>query len=656
VAATRRLAAIVFTDIAGYTSLAQSDEAGALRLLQEQERLIRPLLETHRGRKVKSIGDGLLIEFRNALDAVECAVDLQQQLHERNAREGERPLRLRVGIHLGDVQRRGTDIFGDAVNIASRVEPLADPGGVCLSAQVYDQVHNKVPYQLRKLGPKSLKGVQEPMEIYQVVLPWVGREPTPGAPQLPRLAVLPLANISPDPKDEYFADGLTEELISALSKIRDLRVIARTSVSQFKSTTKTVSQIGAELGATSVLEGSVRKAGNRLRIALQLIDAGTQDHIWASTYDRELDDVFAIQTEIAEKTASALRLELLAPERESIRKEPTANLAAYDLYLKGIYAARRLWAGETESIKFFEEAIRNDPGFSQAYAQLADVFIGLAGNTLAHDEAFPRARELVAKALELDPNSSEAHMARGNLALQYDHDYGLAEAEFKRAISLKPSNAKAHFWYVILLRALTKYDNAMKESRTAAELDPLWGPPRFQLREVQCLTGDFAAAIASAEAERDREPENPDCHNDLGLIYAEAGRMADARREAELSAGCVSKGILNMEWTEWRLAVLWAQVGKPEEARRLLRELEETSRTKHVSPTWIAGVCASLGEKEKAFEWLEANNGEGASGLWIHYENTAFDSIRDDPRFRTMLEKLNLPTEVKWVRGPGAGN
>ena len=652
-AATRRLAAIMFTDIAGYTQLAQTDESGALRLLREQEKIVRPLLAVHQGRKVKSMGDGLLLEFEDALDAVECGVELQRQVHERNAQEGARPLRIRVGIHLGDVQRRGTDILGDAVNVASRIEPLAEPGGVCISAQVFDQVHNKVAYRLEKLGPKSLKGVREQIDVYRVVLPWAAEGAETTGPTLPRIAVLPLANISPDPRDEYFADGLTEELITILSQIKGLRVISRTSVNQYKGTTKTVAQIGSELGADSVLEGSVRRAGDQLRITVQLIDPRTDEHRWAQTYDRKLENVFAIQAEVAEQTARALRLELIGPERESIRKQPTTNLAAYDLYLKGIHALHQtnVHEGLGKSIKFFEEAIRNDPSFSEAYAQLADVFNGLAGDTLPWGEAFSRARELVVKALELDPNSSMAHTARGNLALQFDRDYSVAAAEFKRAISLNPSNASAHLHYGLFLRAVNRFDDAIREFRTTIELDPLWGPPRHGLREVQCLSGDFASAIASAEEERDKHPEDPQSHISLGHTYADAGRRTDGRSEAELAARSLRKA---GEYGQWTLAVLWAQVGKPEEARRLLRHLLQTSRTKYVNHLWIAAVYAALGEKEKAFEWLERDNGEGAVGLWVWHHYSAFDPIRGDPRFRSTLERLNLPTDMKYVRGAPA--
>ena len=649
-AATRRLAAIMFTDIVGFTASAQTNEADALKLLREQERLVRPLFKTHKGREIKSTGDGFLVEFDSALRAVQCAIDIHQHLHERNSQPGCTPIQLRIGVHLGDVEERGNDIFGDAVNIASRIQPLAAPGGVCISGEVFSQVRNKIPNRLEKLEPKSLKNVRLPIDVYRVTLPWEAPESSPKGASPIRLAVLPLANISPDPKDEYFADGLTEELISALSKIHELRVIARTSVNVYKSTPKSVAQIGTELGVASVLEGSVRKAGNRLRITLQLIDTGTQEHLWANVYDRELDDVFAVQTEVAERTAGALRLELVGPERESIRKEPTTSFAAYDLYLKGIHALHRtnVYEGHLESIKFFEEAIRNDPGFSQAYAQLANVYIALAGDTLPCGESYSRARELVAKALELDPNLSEAHTARGNLAYQSDHDYSVAGTEFKRAISLNPSSAIAHREYAMFLTGVDRFDDAVRELRTTIELDPLWEHARSNLSRISCASGDYASAIASAEEERDRQPEDPWSHICLGGIYAAVGRTADARREAELSAGSVSK---RGEWGKWNLAVLWTQVGKPEEARRLLRQLVQTSRTKYVNRMWIAAVYAALGEKEKAFEWLERDDGEGANSLVLWHNGIFFDPIRGDPRFRSMLKRLNLPTDTKYDRG-----
>ncbi|MGD0250820.1 MAG: adenylate/guanylate cyclase domain-containing protein [Thermoplasmata archaeon] len=639
-AAVRRLAAIMFTDVVGFTALGQTDEASALTLLREEEKLVRPLLKRHRGRLIKSTGDGFLVEFDSALRAVQCAIDIQQHLQERNSQKGLTPLLLRIGIHLGDVVAREGDIFGDAVNIASRVEPLAVPGGVCISGEVFHQVRNKIPNRFDKLEPRTLKNIRVPIEVYRVVLPWEVPEPAFSNGNRTRLAVLPFANISPESKDEYFADGLTEELISALSKLRKLRVIARTSVTQYKSAPRSVSQIGAELGVSSVLEGSVRKAGNRLRITLQLIDVGTQEPLWADVYDRELDDVFAIQSDIAEKTARALQIELLGPERESIQRKPTPNLAAYSLFLKGIHVSRmtRL-GGSLEGIRCFEEAIEKDPSFSLAYSYLANMYVSLAGEPLPHREAFERATELVNTALKLDPNSSEAHTARGNLALQHEHDWALADRELATALSLNPSNADAHWWRAQFLVVVNRLDEAIDEIRATLELDPLWELPIFALISVYFLTGDVTSAIAGAEEQRDRKPEAPEVHVVLSYLYASVGRVEDSQREVELSAGSLN------ESDRWYRAVVWAMLGNPEEARRVLTEKIEASRTEYVAPTTIAQLYAALGEREKALEWLDRDYETGGGFLALVYHNPGFYSMRDDPRFRAMLARLNLPSD-----------
>jgi len=634
----------MFTDMVGFSAAMQADEAGTLTLLKEQEELVRPLFAAEHGREVKSTGDGFLVEFDSALHAVQCAIDIHRRLHERNSQEGVKPIKLRIGVHLGDIEERGNDIFGDAVNIAARIEPLARAGGICISDPVFTQVRNKVPNKFEKLLPKKLKNIRYPMELYRVALPWEAAEAPTGEIPRSRLAVLPLTNISPDPTDEYFADGLTEELISALSKIRELRVIARTSVNQYKASSKPVSQIGAELDVASVLEGSVRKSGNRLRITLQMVDTATQEPIWATTYDRELDDVFAIQTEIAEKTAGALRLQLLDPDRESIRKKSTSNLVAYNLYLKGIHAARTAtYEGYSGSIKFLDEAIREDPEFSPAYSYLANIYMLLMGETLAPHDTFPRAKVLVSKALQLDPNSSEAHTARGNLALQHEQDWETSEREFKWAISINPSNANAHFWYAMLLLAVQRFDEAAGELRTTIELDPLWELPKIWMMVAHFAAGDFEAAIAAAEEERDRNPNEPGPHIDLGMMYARSGRVEEAQTEAELSAGEVS------EYDRLNRAVLWARLGRPEEARSLVAEGEEAARTRYVNPSRMAALFSALGEKEKALEWLERDYREGTRGLWFDYQLMAFDPLRSDPSFHAMLTRLKLPTGVTGI-------
>ena len=474
-------------------------------------------------------------------------------------------------------------------------------------------------------------------------------------PSIPRIAVLPFANISPDPKDEYFADGLTEEMITVLSHVPELRVIARTSVMQYKSSSKPIVQVGAELGVSSILEGSVRRAGNHLRITAQLIDVDSEEHLWAATYDRGLDDVFVIQAEVAERTAKSLRLELLGPGRESIRKKPTSSFAAYDLYLKGIHAAHQpTIEAMSESIPFFEEAIRQDPKFSQAYSHLANMYILLAGVTLPGREALPRAKELIVKALELDPDSSDAHAAAGNLAMQEDQDWATAETEFKRAISLNPGNATAHFWYTSFLMLVQRFDEAREENRTVIELDPLWVSPRFTPATIDYLTGRLESATVMVKELAERNPGDTDPPRMLGWIHLKAGRRDEARKEAEVLDGFAMPPGPAGDVLRRERAILWAALGRPEEARRLAEESEEAPGTGYLNPVTVASIYAVLGEKEKALEWLERAYQEGERWLPFGYLDMPFDSIRDDPRFRAMLERLNLPTDTNRGRDAGA--
>jgi adenylate cyclase len=636
---TRRLAAIMFTDVVGYTSSAQDDESRALALLQEQEQLVRPLISKHGGRTIKSTGDGLLAEFESALHAVEGATDILRALEDRNASASGPAIQLRIGIHLGDVEGREGDIFGDAVNIASRIQPLALPGGLCISGPVFDQVRNKLPYRFEKLPPTPLKHVRVPIDVYRVAAEVPATEGPPAAPPRTRVAVLPLANISPDPKDEYFADGLTEELIGALSKLRDLRVIARTSVAQYKGTTKPVAQIGSELGVGTVLEGSVRKAGNRLRVSLQLIDAGSQEHVWADQFDRQMDDVFTLQSEIAERTASALHVELVGAERSRIQKRPTSSLAAYELYLRGLHAFRE-FSGmtrptEDDPIPLFEAAIREDPQFSQAYSALANAQIGFAGVTLDPAVAFPRAKELVARALELDPDSSDAHTARGNLALQHELDWALAEREFQKAIALNPSDSSAYFWYTLLLALQQRYDEGVRMATTAIALDPLWDLPRGSLAQIRFLQGDLEESIRMTEELIARNPGQVTNRAALATMYLLTGRLEEARQQVALASQ--GEGRAN----EIVSAMLEAWLGHPEKARALAASRSPTPD--YVNPTLWAQLLASIGERERALDLLEEDVRNGGTTFAFSYRAIGFDSLSEDPRFRALIAKFHLP-------------
>jgi len=397
----RRLAAIMFTDMVGFTSLTQRDEPLAMGLLDEQRRLVRPILAQHKGREVQTVGDAFLVEFVSAFEAVSCAVEIQTALREINEKRPEaQRILVRIGIHLGDVIHNGAEVAGDAVNVASRIEPLSPPGGVCVTAQVQASVVNRVAYGFESLGTPKLKNVSTPIEVFRVAGYGAGLTPTTLTRKAlagDRVAVLPFANISPDPADEYFADGMTEELIASVSQIKGLRVIARTSVMRYKGANKPIAEIGRELDVGNVLEGSVRKAGEKVRISVQLI--GTSDEVprWSQKYDRSMSDIFAIQSEIAQNVAEALRDQVLGGAHAGKEERATSSTEAYVSYLRG----RQFWNRRTEddlkrAIGFFKDALKLDGNYAKAYTGLADSYATLALlEFMAPNRAYPKAKVAV---------------------------------------------------------------------------------------------------------------------------------------------------------------------------------------------------------------------------------------------------------------------
>lgn len=470
----RRLAAVMVTDIVGYTTMAQRDESLALELLEEHRSILRTQFGRHRGREIKTMGDGFLVEFSSAVDAVHCAIDIQQTLHLRNTGlPEEKHVLLRIGVHVGDVVHQEGDLLGDGMNVASRIEPLARPGGVCLSAQVYEHVWNKSRLPFASLGRPVLKHVRAPVEVYRVVFPWEEQPELPAEPT--RLAVLPLTNVSPSPEDSYFADGMTGELIYALSRLPSIRVIAQTSTMKYKDSRKSVAEIGRELNVGTVIEGSVRKADHRLRITLQVVDARTEEPLWSEAYDRKLEDVFALQSEIAQQVAEVLEVQLLGKDKPRAGPHPTPNVEAYMLYLQGRYFwNRRTEEGVRRAAEFFEEALRIDSGYASAYAGLADTYVVLInwGYTGRH-EVLTEARRATETAIALDPNLAEAHASLGAVLMEERDDPSLAEQAFRRAIELNPSYASAHHWLANLLRNKGQTAEALEEILKALHLDPL---------------------------------------------------------------------------------------------------------------------------------------------------------------------------------------
>jgi adenylate cyclase len=631
----------MFTDMVGSTALAQTDEAEALRLRDEQEQLVRPLFAAHEGREIKSMGDGYLADFDSALRAVQCAIDIQQRLHERNLQSGRSPLSLRIGIHLGDVEARGADIFGDSVNIASRIEPLAEPGGICVTEPVFGQVRNKIPNKLERLPPTALKGLHASIDIYRVVLPWTGQD-SPSENSGPTgIAVLPFANISPDPKDEYFADGLTEELINVLSQFRELRVISRTSVMLYKATPKSASQIGVELGVASILEGSVRKAGTRLRITAQLIDARSDRHLWARTYQQELDDVFAIQAGIAKQVAEALKIELRATESARLETRPVVRPESYLAYLKGRSLIQQQFseAGLREAKARFEEAISLDDRNAAAHSGLADVawlsaswYPTVPGATWKN-----AARASAARAIELDPNLAEAH---ASLALGWwaDCDMVAAEREFRIALSLNPSYSPAHRWYAELLEDEARTDEAVVEHSLAEATDPLSPITLFRFALLLVLLGRLEEALTKIRKLGEVEPGSSRYHGILAQYYFHNSELERSLEEAEK----VLEVEPESQYTRIYRALICAHSGDSDKAKDLLRKEEEMRPETPFNALFIGEVYGVIGELDDCFRWLDRARELGSVEVgWLRLGAGA-KAIREDPRFKVWLMKMNL--------------
>jgi len=628
----------MFTDMVGYTSLAQHDEEATMTLLEEHRALLRPILSRHGGREVKTTGDGFLVEFGSSLEAVRCALEIQGKIAARNARGGSQKLKVRIGIHAGEVIETGGDVYGDAVNIAARIEPLAEPGGICISKQVFDLVGNKLEARVSRMGPVELKNVEVPMEIYRVMPREEPKGMDSSGALKKRVAVLPFANFSPDSGDEYFADGLTEELIGTLSKIRELSVISRTSVMQYKGKPKPISEIGRDLNAGTILEGSVRKAGNRARVSIQMIDAIQDKHVWAESYDRDLQDIFAVQSDIAGKVASALKVQLLAEERTKIDEAPTKDPEANLLFLKGIFEGDKGSPSDIlRATEFFEMAVQKDPEFASAFALLSSYYVGLAGEGMAAGEAFARARKALSRALELKTDLPEAFSAKGWLAFQADWDWEEAETSYKKAIELNPSLAYAHDWYGRTLASLGRFDEAISQMGRAYELDPAspWIMSRFG--QIYWMAGRNDDATEMVKQVLGRNPRFMRAQMCLALISAIEGRKDEAISWADEAVSISGEALFQAQ-----RAVVHAWVRSPK-AREILDGLLQGRFEGYTAPGWLSHIYYSLGDKEKGYEWAKKSIDERDPTIPWSNNWPILVRAREDARFVEILRRLRLP-------------
>ena len=640
----RRLAAIMFTDMVGYTALTQRNETLAMELLEEQRRLVRKSLAVHKGREIDTIGDGFLVEFASALDAVRCAVEIQSNFRELNThRPEERQNWIRVGIHLGDVLHRGNQVAGDAVNIASRIEPLAPPGGICITAQVHGSVISKIDEGFVLLGVPELKNVATPIEVYR--LSGFGKE---GSKPVPikssaadgRVAVLPLRNISLDQADEYFSDGLTEELISSVSRTKGLRVIARTSVMRYKGSSKSIAEIGRELNVGSVLEGSVRKAGNKVRISVQFVNTSNEEPRWSQEYDREIEDVLEIQSDIAQKVAEALREHVLGAVPHPEKGKVTRNPEAYLNYLRG----RQFWNRRTEAslrraISFFEDALKIDSQYAIAYTGLADSYATLALlEFMAPHEAYPRARDAVQKALTLDPQLAEAHTSLGLIKFQYDWDWDMAEKELREAIRINPNYPPAHHFYADYLKAMGRFEEALGEIETAQELDPLSLAINIGVGHVLYLSRQYDKAIKQYKQAVDLDPDFMITHVWFGRPYLEKGMYEEAISELETAVKLSGESTLALAMLGHGLA----SAGRREEAMQIIEKLKERSKSQYVPSYWMAVIYNGFKDRDQVIAWMRKAFEERSSWLVWSKVEPRFAWLRSDPDFASLLKKMNL--------------
>ncbi len=523
-------------DVVGYSRLMAGDEAGTFAQLKTHRReLLEPKTAEHHGRVVKLTGDGTLLEFASVVDAVNFSVEVQQAMVGRNASVPEDlQIRYRVGINLGEIIVDGEDIYGDGVNIAARLEGLAEPGGICISGKVFEEVRNKLSTAFEDQGEQEVKNIPEPVRVYRwtdAAASMTDTVRTGGAlplPDKPSIAVLPFVNMSGDPEQEYFSDGITEDIITELSRFHSLLVIARNSSFVYKGRTAKIQEIGSDLGVQYVVEGSVRKVRDRVRVTAQLVEAITGNHVWAERYDRELNDIFAVQDDVVRIIVASMAGRLEQIGREHAKRRPPSNLDAYDYLLRGReYYYRFTPEDSSKARTMFESAIALDPEYAAAYAGLAKTHYmdWLGGWCATPDESFKQFRALAEQSVALDESDSRTHTAMGSASL-HGHRYDQAQYHFERAVALNPSDTRALVLFALFEMYTGDPARAIKRLNDAGRLNP-FGKYGWYLGRAYYSARQYGEAIAALENLRDPVAL---VHAWIAASYAQAGKRDDAKR------------------------------------------------------------------------------------------------------------------------------
>jgi len=657
-----RLAAIVVADVVGFSRLMEREEAVTFaRLRQLRDEVTDPRVHAYGGRIVKTTGDGFLAEFPSASAALRSAIEIQRDLVARESGHArDRRIRLRIGINVGDIIIDGDDVAGDGVNIAARLEALAQPDGICISGTVREQIHDDLGIVLADLGEQKLKNIARPVHAFAAMLqgsaaadaPGVSatgatRDPMPtcGAPAPPSIAVLPFVNLSRDEANEYFADGLAEELLNVLARIRGLRVASRTSAFFFKGKNVDIPTVAHRLGVTTVLEGSVRRSGQRIRITAQLIDAASDSHMWSQVYDRTLDDIFSVQADIANAVVAELRAALLSERGDragasveaEVRAAATGRSAdpeAYRLYLQGrFYVLRITEADVMRGVAFYRQALDVDPAFALAWAGLSRAYHAQAGRGwLPVAVGMEQARDAAQRALALAPDLPEGHIALAWVLADYDWDWKNAQRELERALALAPGDGDVHRASASLAMQLGRSEESIAFARRAVALDPLSKPAHVVLGDCCMRAGQLDEAVASLQFALDLAPNAGITHYILSCARLLQGRAAEALTEAErepipyLHLLCV--------------AMVQHTLGDTAASDAALSRL--TDEFGDAVAFQIAAAHAWRGEIDAAFTWLDHAYAARDPGLGESVSYPWLWALHGDPRWHALMRKMGF--------------
>ena len=637
----RQLVAIMFADMTGYTSLMQENENLARLKRQRLKEILESATGKSNGKTIQYYGDGSLSIFNSAIDAVRCAIDMQQQL------QMAPKVDVRIGIHTGDVTVDEDAIYGDGVNMASRIESLASAGSVFISEKVLDEIKNQENIKTRELGYFELKNIKQPVRIFAIansglIVPT--REELKGKTKQPanRLAVLPFVNMSADPENEYFSDGITEELLNALTKVDGLQVTSRTSVFAFKGKNDDIRDIAIKLNVDKVLEGSVRKAGNRVRITAQLINAADGYHIWSENYDRNLTDIFEVQDEISGIIANKLRENLTAPSTGHLIKAPTKNIEAYTHYLKGLYHWNKITPADSrKAVECFEKAIAIEPEYAQAYAMTAVCYsyLGATGQYQPR-KAFEIVHRYADKALQLDNNLAECHMAKASAYLFYEWKWKDAYNSLQKALQLNPGSTEVHrllgFYYIIM----GQKEKAIDIMEEALKLDPLSPIVNLYLGNVYIFNERYDEAIKQADKVLEMFPQMRIAIESKAWAIGMKGDWEAALalfKEVHQLTNHPLKGLMGVGFA-------YGKLGKKEEALECIHKIEQRhlEEPDSVVDADFACIWFALGNIDKMFQHLYQCVEKRTGPVTFFLEYPVYKSLKQDPRY----EDLKLKTGV----------